>query len=184
VFHWLVFPLLKVINILKPDSMMKHTGSRNQKMVDHLPEMWFERYTSFQAKVGLGLLSGVREGDSKRKKNVIFLKSKIVNMRAPMKLSNAQNVYWQFIVFFNNPTKVQSIMHKSGIDTSTTSLEIISSLSEYPCQLKTPNAKFLYDNGLFIPSFPGLSQKDLEHIANIVNEASKIDRNEKNCNHW
>ena len=62
-------------------------------------------------------------------------------------------------------------MHKMGIDTSTTSLEIISSLNEYPYKAVTPNADYLYNHGLFIPSYPGLSSEDLQYIADVVNEA-------------
>ncbi len=169
VFHFMVFPLIKIMSALKPDGAIKHTGGRDQKMIKTLPQAWFKQYTSYQAKLGLKLLDSVEESDRARINNVIYLKANISSLPFPRGKSAASNVYWQLVALFENPTKAQEFMRKMGVDTSTTSLEMISSLSDYSCQGDTPNANYLYSNGLFIPSFPGLSMTDLKHISNVVN---------------
>ena len=174
IFHFFVFPLLKIISMLSPGSVMKHTGKRSQKMIKELPKRLFERYTSFQAQLGLKSLNMIQRGDLARIRNVGYLKSTLTSLSSisfPKEDSDAKNVYWQFVVFFKNPKDTQKLMYKIGVDTSTTSLELISSLNAYPYQGETPNADYLSNNGLLIPAFPGLSSKDLNCISSVLNIA-------------
>ena len=94
-------------------------------------------------------------------------------VKFPKGVLNTTNVYWQLVAFFKDPLTMQKSMHRLGVDTSTTSLEKISSLSGYPYNGDTPNADYLYNKGLFIPAFPGLSSKDLQRISSVVNIAIK-----------
>ena len=169
VFHFLVFPIIKIMSALKMGSVIKHTGARDTKMIKALPREWFKKYTSFQAKLGLTLLDSVENSDQARINNVALLKSKIRSLSFPRGVANTHNVYWQLVTFFDHSTKIQNAMHAMGVDTATTSLDKISTLSEYPYQGDTPNADYLYGSGLFIPSFPSLSMKDLQHISDVVN---------------
>ena len=169
VFHFLVFPMIKLLSILSPNSVMKQTGNRNQKMIDHLPKKWFERYTSFQAELGLRYLKSIHAQDEIRIANVNFLKANIPALCFPKTSSDSKNVYWQFVAFFNDPIYSQRLMQEAGVDSSTTSLELISSLKNYKYQGHTPNADYLHTHGMFIPSFPSLSTQDLNRIIKVVN---------------
>jgi perosamine synthetase len=180
VFHFIVFPLIKLSSRVNPGSVMKHTGGRSQEMIKSLPKYWFERYTSFQADIGLNYLSTVKDSDQERVRNVEYLKSNIPLVKFPNGVINSSNVYWQFVAFFKNPVAIQKLMHKMGVDTSTTSLEKISSLSGYAYHSRTPNADYLYSNGLFIPAYPGLSNKDLK----IVFEAINTGVEDENSDNW
>lgn len=173
-FHFLTFPFIKIMSSLKPESMIKHTGEREKKMLDSLPKHWFHKYTSFQAKLGLKLLGKVKASDQKRLKNAEFIKSNIKTKIFPPGASNTQNIYWQLIGLIDDPASFSKAMQKKGVDTSTSSLEKISTLTEYPFQGDTPNADYLYNHGLFVPCYPGLSSKDLLHICNVVNSCIKI----------
>jgi len=173
VFHFIVFPLIKLSSRVNPGSAMKHTGERGQEMIKSLPKHWFERYTSFQANLGFKYLSLIQASDETRVKNVANLKSNMSLVKFPKGVLNTTNVYWQLVAFFKDPLTMQKSMHRSGVDTSTTSLENISSLSGYPYNGDTPNADYLYNKGLFIPAFPGLSSKDLQRISSVVNIAIK-----------
>lgn len=168
-FHVLVFPLIKFMAKASPGSVMKHTGDRDKRMVSSLPKAWFQRYSSLQAKLGQKLINHVVTYDAKRINNVEFLKKTCNNLSFPLKEENTKNVYWQLVLFFKNPEGVQKIMHKNGIDTATTSLEKISNLKDYPFRNATPNADLIYTNGLFIPTFPGLSDKELHHVSVVLN---------------
>lgn len=173
VFHFLTFPFIKIMSSLKPESMIKHTGEREKKMIDSLPKHWFHKYTSFQAKLGLKLLGKVNASDQKRLKNVEFIKSNIKTKIFPRGAINTQNIYWQLVGLIDDPACFSKAMQKKGVDTSTSSLEKISTLPEYPFQGDTPNADYLYNHGFFVPCYPGLSSKDLHHICNIVNSCIK-----------
>jgi len=180
IFHFIVFPLIKIATRIKPGSSIKHTGNRDQKMLKSLPAIWFERYTSFQAYQGLKFIDRVNKTDEERIKNVGYIKSLISGGKFPKELSYSKNIYWQFVVFFKNPIAAQRLMQKMGVDTSTTSLLKISSLESYPYHGETPNADYLYNHGLFTPSYPSLMDEDLNDISKAVNSCIR----DENCNNW
>ena len=170
IFHFAVFPLIKLINSIKPDSALKHTGDRNEDMIKSLPADWFKAFTSFQAKVGLKQIDLIAKSDSKRVSNVEYIKEHSSHIQFPRGVKGGENVYWQLIAYFNKPGETQQRFHNNKVDTSTTSLVQISNLPSYPYQGDTPNADRLYTNGLFIPAYPGLSQNDLANIVSVLNE--------------
>ena len=174
IFHIFVFPLIRLMAFLKPESAMKHTGDRDKQMIESLPREWFTRYTSFQANMGMKLLSQVEQSDHQRIDNVSLIKSISTKINFPSGVEGAENVYWQLVAYFDDPRATQKYLHSNKIDTSTTSLEKISSLPEYPFQGNTPNADKLYANGLFVPSYPSLKKSDLEHIGNVLNEMERV----------
>lgn len=170
IFNTLVFPLIRLIGFFKPGSALKHTGGRDKNMIESLPDDWFTSYTSFQAKYGLKALAEVERKDKERVRNVEYIKGNTLNIDYPAGVEGADNVYWQFLAYFDSPEETQEYFHSKKIDTSTTSLERISALPNYPFQGDTPNADNLYNNGFFIPSYPGLSQKELAYISSVLNE--------------
>ena len=174
VFHFIVFPLIKFLEKRKPNSTVKHLGERNHNMISHLPKEWFCSYTSLQAKMGIKMLSKVKQQDKTRLNNVASIKSKIPNLRTPIGCSGAQNVYWQLKGYFVDPSKVRLQLQKKGVDVSTTSLVKISTLTSYPYQGKTPNADYLYSNALFIPAYPSLKENDIEHMSTQLNELNEF----------
>ncbi len=170
VFHFIVFPLIKLVGVMKPDSALKHIGDRDTDMIDRLPKEWFNAYTSFQARVGLKQIVAVEESDAQRVLNVEHIKADTPHINYPKGVAGGENVYWQLVAYFQRPGETQRRFHRGKVDTSTTSLVKISNLPSYPYKGDTPNADRLYTNGLFIPAFPGLSQDDLTHIVNVLNE--------------
>ncbi len=170
VFHFFTFPFIKIISFLKPGIAIKHTGDRNKEMLSHLPKRWFESYSCLQAKVGLKLLPTVETFDWQRVSNVEKIKSRSPKIKFPLGVSDAKNVYWQLVAYFDNAEKIQHYFHSKKLDTSTTSLAKISNLPNYPYQGKTPNADMLYSKGCFIPSYPYLSEEDINYIIGVLNE--------------
>jgi len=174
VFHLFVFPLLKLINFLYPESVIKHTGDRKKEMIENLPQDWFTSFTSFQANEGLRMIETIENSDQLRKNNVNQVKSSTSTVMFPTSVKNAKSVYWQLVAYFDEPAKVQKYLQSKNIDTSTTSLEYIANLPAYPIKGDTPNANKLYYNGLFVPAYPGLSETDLSHISHVLNDLQII----------
>ena len=168
-FHFLTFPFIRVVNSLYKGSVMKHTGGRAVEMIPSLPEEWFFSYTSIQASVGLEQISCLEVSDDKRIENVGAIKGMTESISFPKGIEYSKNIYWQLVAYFEDPVFVQDYLHKNKIDTSTTSLEYLSDLSNYPYKGVTPNADRLYSKALFIPAFPGLSRADIMHISNTLN---------------
>lgn len=171
VFHFAVFPLLGLLNKLKPKSVLKHTGDRDKAMIAHLPSEWFYAYTSLQAQVGLEAIENLERLDEERQRNAARIKASAPAIDFPLGVEGGENIYWQLPAYFNDPLATQKHWHSKKIDTATTSLLKISGLPAYPYQEHTPNADRLHSNGLFIPCFPGLSETDLQRIGAVLNDS-------------
>lgn len=177
-FHIAVLPLLRLINFYRPNSILKHIGDRNKDMIEELPWDWFSSYTSFQAEVGMRLIKKVKEENAIRIANVKKIISSVPSASFPVEMAGATNTYWQLVAYFEKPYVVQKYLLAEKIDTSTTSLALISSLENYSYQEKTPNAIKLYNNGLFIPSYPGLNDKDIMRICDVLNKYTLVEPQE------
>lgn len=169
VFSLVVFPLLQIMRKSNPESTLKQTGSRNKGRLPELPKVWFSSYSSLQAKIGLAHINDVIIGDQIRIANAHFLKSSCDPDKFPRTTVSSHNVYWQ-LVMLQDPKRAQEVFAKHGIDTATTSLELVSALEKYPNKTETPIARKVYYNGIFLPCFPGLSRDDLERIVDAVNQ--------------
>ena len=169
VFAFCTFPFLKLLKIFFAEDIMKYSGTRDKKPLENVPSEWFYSFTSFQARVGLHMLKNISKLDEIRINNVEKIKSLVDGIKSPSGHKKGRNVYWQFIFYFNDVKKGQGYLHANKVDTSTTSLEYISSLESYPYKGITPNAERLYNTGLFIPSYPRLKNKDVNYIIDVLN---------------
>lgn len=167
VFHGLVFPLLRLLSLLRPEKVIRHLGLQSVTLLPALPRAWFHRYSSVQAALGLELLAHVAEGDARRSAHVERLKELLrgTPLHFPRGAEGAKNVYWQFVVPVRDARRAQRALHAHGIDTSTTSLTHIAALPKSPYRGETPRAHAIHDNGLFIPAYPGLTDDDVRYIA-------------------
>jgi dTDP-4-amino-4,6-dideoxygalactose transaminase len=172
VFDFIVYPLLRALDVIDPGSYLKQTGSRDQKMIKKLPSSWFDCFSSLQARIGLKYLKKVVGSDKERIKNVNQIKIKAPDVNFPKEVEGATNVYWVLIAYFNQAVKVQSFFQSKKVDTATSSLELISLLSDYPYRGNTPNAQKLHDCGLFIPAHAGLSTDQIDKVAEVSNKAA------------
>jgi dTDP-4-amino-4,6-dideoxygalactose transaminase len=167
VFTFFTFPLIRLIARIKPESIIKQTGNRDEKMISSLPKIWFSSFTSFQAYVGLNLIDNLMKSDALRINNVKKIKKSNYS-EFPKGVKKGRNVYWQLAVFFNDTYKAQKKFQKYNIDTARTSLLQISNLKDYPFQAYTPVASSLYEKVLFVPCYPSLSQSDIRRVVNCL----------------
>lgn len=170
-FSLVVIHLLKLINRLSPESLVKQTGDRQKSMIQKMPEEWFSAYTSLQAEVGLSIIPRLAIQDKQRIENVEKLKMAISPevIEFPKGVMGAKNVYWQLIGYVVSGSNIQRKIQSYGVDTARSSLLQISDLKEYPYQAETPNATRLYTKGYFVPSYPGLNDADLARVVNAFN---------------
>jgi len=176
IFTLFTFPLIKILKIFFPEDIMKYSGTRENKPIEKLPSEWFYSFTSFQATVGSEMLKNVSKFDEIRINNVKKIKSVVDNIETPSGHLSGKNVYWQFVFYYSDINKAQTQLNANKVDTSTTSLIYISSLESYPCKGITPNADKLYNTGLFIPTYPRLTNKEIYYIANIINSLINLNQ--------
>jgi perosamine synthetase len=170
VFSLLTFPFLQLIRMLSPESALKQTGHRDKSRLSKLPRIWFCKYSSIQAKIGLAHIDSVLADDKARVSNVEFLRANCGTARFPATTAMSGNVYWQLILLVPNAVEAQAFFARRGIDSATSSLELVCDLKEYPNRVALPVAERVYRNGIFIPCFPDLSRADMERIAETTRE--------------
>jgi len=170
IFNLATFRLIKILTRFSNTQTIKYVGSRSGEPLETLPTYWFEKFTSFQAKIGLELINDVDGLDEKRIFIVEEYKKSIKEITFPKGVPQGDNVYWQFLCYFKNPSKFQKILQKYNVDLSSSSLSRISNLEKYKYRDETPNADYIYENSLFIPSYPSLTNKDMTYLIKIFNE--------------
>lgn len=169
-FSLLTFPALQLIRNRDPEAALKQTGHRDKSRLAKLPSLWFCRYTSVQADIGLAHLGAVTDGDAARVANVGFVKSSSRTELFPATTARSENVYWQLIMLSPDSVAAQAFFARRGVDIATSSLELICSLKDYPNREELPEAGRIYRNGIFIPCYPDLSRTDMERVALAVRE--------------
>ena len=169
VFTLITYPLIKLLDKLSNKSITKYVGDRSKKQINELPSFWFEKFSSFQARIGLELINSVEKKDKIRIDNVNLILNglKTSFSKTPLKLNNSKNVYWQFVIQYPKPQEAINFFKKRGIDSATTSLIQISNLDYVP-KRETINADKLLNNGVFIPSYSRLSNRRVNRIKKAV----------------
>jgi len=169
-FSMFTFLLLQFIRKRNPEQALKQTGHRDKSRLVELPKIWFSRYTSVQAEIGLAHLRTVQANDTARIENAKFVKLYAGANRFPATTAHSSNVYWQLIIISQNAIVAQSFFAYHGVDVATSSLELVCALEDYPNREVLPEAERIYYNGIFIPCFPSLSRSEIERIALLVRE--------------
>lgn len=163
VFSALTFPLLQLMRLWNPGRTLKHTGTRSTARLTALPRLWFRAYSSVQARIGLAQLADVASEDRQRIEHAEQVKMQSDRTRFPATTERSRNVYWQLLMRSEDAVQAQAALAAHGIDSSTTSLELVSALDDYPNQ-PMPMATQIHTNGLFLPCFSRLSRRDVERV--------------------
>ena len=84
--------------------------------------------------------------------------------RFPTATDKSANVFWQLFMLTPHALDAQVYFSGKGIDVASSSLELVSSLNEYPGKIDLPLAQSFYSNGIFIPCFPWLHDSDIDRV--------------------
>lgn len=169
-FSLFTFPLLQFIRNRDPEAALKQTGHRDKSRLMKLPALWFCRYTSVQAEIGLVRLGLVSASDEARIANAEFVKMRSGAEYFPATTPRSANVYWQLIMLSPDPVLAQSFFARRGVDIATSSLELVCALKGYPNREELPEAGRIYRNGIFIPCYPELSRSDMQRVVATMRE--------------
>lgn len=172
VFSLLTFPALQLLRRIDPSSALKQTGNRDKSRLSKLPKVWFTRYSSLQACIGLEHLDQVRSRDKARITNVELIKSGVPHACFPNTTPLSSNVYWQLIVHTKDASSYQKLFSKQGIDIATSSLELVCELQDFPGSSPMPRAKQVYENGIFVPCYPTLTAVDVRRTIAALQKLS------------
>ena len=166
VFNIFTIWVFKILRLFNPDSLTKYVGEKSKDRLLKFPSEYFEKFSSFQAKVGMQTIDLVDEYDLVRIKNVNEI-SKNLNYKSS---SKNKNVYWQYLFILkeknlNNPLR---FFKKYKVDTSQSSLPLLPELEKYNFKQETPKAEIIRNSGYFLPSYHRLNKKDIERITKLA----------------
>ena len=167
-FNLFTIRIIKIVQLFNKDFLVKYVGNKNQEPLKKFPKTYYEKFTSFQAKLGIKYIKYLDKQDSSRKENVEFIKS---NLEDPTtKNESKNNVYWQFLYLFKDLSQKQvlNIFRKYKIDTSRSSLPLLPNLEKYNFNQTTPNAEKIINHGYFIPAYHRLTKNDLKRLSKLA----------------
>ena len=166
VFNIFTIWIFRFLRLFNPDALTKYVGEKSKEQLLKFPSEYLEKFSSFQAKVGMQTISSVKEYDFIRIKNVNEI-SKNLNHKTS---SKNKNVYWQYLFILKeknlaNPLK---FFKKYKVDTSQSSLPLLPKLEKYNFNQETPNAEIIRNSGYFLPSYHRLNKEDIERISKLA----------------
>jgi dTDP-4-amino-4,6-dideoxygalactose transaminase len=169
IFNLVSYPLLRILKNLGSD-VNKMTGNRDKHPIEELPSEWFSSYTSFQASIGISALKNVKSFDAKRVHHAHKVMKIASNMDFGQRKNKHDHTYWQLVIYANNPSAAIEMLRVNGVDSCTSSLELLSGLSNYPGSQVMPNALKIHTRAIFIPCFARLSEHQKQKIYNAMAE--------------
>ena len=167
IFNILTFPIIILINSRNLYQVGKYTGDRSLLPLAELPSGWFEAPCAFQAKVGIRELKLQSEKDQKRIA-IAERYSMELNLLGPRGKQSDISVYWQYISIESSAIEFRDFLNRRFIDCSTTSLIKLSQLKEYGLAGFYLNTKILYENGVYLPCYHQLTDKEQSRVIEAV----------------
>lgn len=168
IFDLITYPAIKLLSVFDRKLVLKQTGGRDKKPIKRLPLSWFSEFSSVQADIGLNLLNKTKKIDVLRKNNALKIRSAIGENHFPHTTLKSDNVFWQLMILIKDSKRFQKFCLSHTLDTTTSSLELISSLRNYPGRVHLKNASYVYHNGYIIPCNHLLKIKDIDRISTII----------------
>ena len=162
--------------------LFKNLNFGKKDRFNHSEISWNYRLTNMQASLGLSQFSRIKEIIRKKRfiGNFYFNKFKNNNkiLVQPDKLDYAQNIYWIYGIILKNKNKrfrknLQKLLLKKRIETRPFFYPMhkqdIFIKKGYFKHGRYPYSEFLSSNGFYIPSGLNLTVKQLNYVANTIN---------------
>lgn len=147
-------------------------GKFENELLSEFPPDYLSDYTDVQAQIGLCSLSRADEITSARIKNGELLREllqDIPQIKVPVKLDRAVNVYWRFPILSNDMEGLKKYLLNCGIDSSPTYLTVCSNEPGFkPYHKSTPNSERLKKDVLLVEVNEDLSEGDIRLTASLV----------------
>jgi perosamine synthetase len=131
------------------------------------------RMTNIQAALGLAQLERIDDILTEKKRVYDRYESKIGHLMQVKELRSTHS-YWAVTARVGNPEAVSSVLVQNGIETRRTFYPL-SSLPPYAnsCPYGAKESEFLRETGLTLPSYPELSNREIDVICDLVESATR-----------
>ncbi len=178
VFAATAWPLLQWARRSHPDLYRWLSGyvEDNDAAVAPIPTRWLRAYSAPQARAGLNRLPLVARSDEERRANARKLMAGLEGsgLRFPVERPGARNSWWQLVGIAPNGGGLIDALAEQGVDSATTNLDLLADTRAYPTwRGRTPNARLLANNGVFLPCWPGLEAHELQRVVRATRRACR-----------
>ncbi|MCP4985047.1 MAG: hypothetical protein GY928_02945 [Colwellia sp.] len=147
-------------------------GQNENNLLAKFPSDYLFDYTDAQAEVGLSSLGKADYITGERTRNGELLREllgNIPNVKVPVKLDGAVNVYWRFPILSNDMEGLKKYLLDHGIDSAPTFLCLCSTEPGFePYHKVTPNAERVKRDVLVLEVNDDLRENDIRLTAELV----------------
>jgi perosamine synthetase len=126
------------------------------------------RMTNIQAAIGLAQLERINEIMNEKRRVYERYKSRLQGPVFSAELPESKHSCWAVTVALNGPSSVAKVLEDKGIE----SRRVFYPICDLPPYLGTgdcPNARWLREHGLTLPSYSELKDSQIDDICDIVN---------------
>ena len=164
-FGIFVYPLVFIAAFFKLKLLSNFVGKRSNVLLNELPEEWFSKLSSQQAKFGLKMLDKI-EIRNKKRISIALNYSKLSTFIGSDVGGPSFSIFWQTVFLATDVNKVRLYLATKGIDCSRTSLVLISSLpfDNNQSEFLTPQARLIFDKGIYFPCYHQLTKREVKKI--------------------
>lgn len=167
--------IMKDEAVYKRASQLKNQGVSKEVLYWHDCVAYNYRMTNICAAIGLAQLERIDEVLLKKRQLALWYKQKLTNLPLSfhMEAEGTTNSYWMCSILLDEAKHRDALrVHLSHSNVETRPLFYPAHLMPmYSCQTqKHPVAESLGHRGINLPSWPGLSENDVDYIVNCIKE--------------
>jgi len=172
-FKILVYPFVRILYFFNSE-WLDDSMSEQAKTIKYLPRYCMQKFSNIQAALGCSQLEKFDDSIEKRVRNAKLLSSKINAKYIGLPtIGNSRNhVFTYYFIRVKNRKEFRRNLLIRGVDTKRDSNLACSHLDIFKNEyVYCPESEKISKENLLIPNYPSLDEKEIEHIANMVNQA-------------
>jgi dTDP-4-amino-4,6-dideoxygalactose transaminase len=172
-FSAVVYPALALVKKFKRGIIEESFNEDLGELSLSAPPAYYRvRFANLQAAMGVEQLKSLDRNNQKRRKNAELLSSLLKDAGAvtiPSVIPGVESTYLNYVVTLKNPDGVIDRLFQKGVDATRGFLIDCSShplFKDYHSE--SPHAGHLARQGLYLPIYPSLTEKDIHYIADTL----------------
>ena len=146
--------------------------------LDPFPDSYRKRYTNAQAMIGLEMLKNIDAFNALNRAHAKKLTaglSGVDTVQPPATPPETESAYYQYCIRAADPDTLKHRAIRAGVDVEIMHVDICNVLDLFePFKVKCPVAEAT-EHTLQLPVYASLTDRDLDHIVNVIRTACKID---------
>jgi len=172
VFKYSVYPFIRFLYLFNSE-LLDDIMSEQIKTIEHLPRYCMQKFSNIQATLGCSQLERFDDSNKKRIRNAKVLSDRINSkfIGLPVIKDRNKHVFTYYFIRVKNRKEFRKKLLTKGIDSKRDSNLACSHLDIFKSEyVHCPVSERLSKENLLIPNYPSLDEKEVAHIAKMVNQ--------------